>query len=303
MKNKFYTYPLFFLAIAAALLPAMGMAQANITLQAPDKAATASAFAAAATSGAPVKSIIFGWNGKEYEARAEQTPAGWQARIMLPVLPDEKAKSRTLTARADNGASARAQIGIVHVKRPVQKLQVDKKYVSPPPEVKARIERDRAKLRAALANGQPDAMWSAPFARPVQGTVSSQFGVKRVFNGQLRGEHKGLDLRGATGTPIRACADGVVVLADDLYYSGNAVYLDHGGGVFSGYLHMSERKAVPGQHVRRGDVIGYVGATGRVTGPHLHLSLLAQGVPVDPLPLLEARQPSQAREVSANGKK
>ncbi len=118
------------------------------------------------------------------------------------------------------------------------------------------------------------------------GTVSSLFGMKRVFNGQPRGMHRGLDLRGAQGTPIRACADGVVALVDDLYFSGNAVYINHGDGVFSSYLHMSKPLVTPGERVRRGQVVGLVGATGRVTGPHLHLGLMVQGESVDPQPLL-----------------
>ena len=174
-------------------------------------------------------------------------------------------------------------------KRPVQALRVDKKYVDPPAEVRERIRRDREKAGKALDNYSPERLWTAPFARPVSGSVSSKFGLKRVFNDQPRGVHRGLDLRGAEGTPILACADGRVVLADDLYFSGNAVYIDHGQGVFTSYLHMSRILVRPGDVVRRGQVIGKVGSTGRVTGPHLHLSLIVLGQAVDPEPLLEAR--------------
>lgn len=174
-------------------------------------------------------------------------------------------------------------------KRPVQALRVDKKYVDPPAAVQERIRRDREKAGKVLDSYSPERLWTAPFARPVPGGVSSKFGLKRVFNDQPRGVHRGLDLRGAEGTPILACADGRVVLADDLYFSGNAVYIDHGQGVFTSYLHMSRILVRPGDVVRRGQVIGQVGATGRVTGPHLHLSLIVLGQAVDPEPLLEAR--------------
>ena len=174
-------------------------------------------------------------------------------------------------------------------KRPVQALRVDKKYVDPPAAVQERIRKDREKAGKALDNYSPERLWTAPFARPVPGGVSSKFGLKRVFNDQPRGVHRGLDLRGAEGTPILACADGRVVLADDLYFSGNAVYIDHGQGVFTSYLHMSRILVRPGDVVRRGQIIGKVGSTGRVTGPHLHLSLIVLGQAVDPEPLLEAR--------------
>ncbi|MDE5880076.1 MAG: M23 family metallopeptidase, partial [Desulfovibrio sp.] len=110
-----------------------------------------------------------------------------------------------------------------------------------------------------------------------------------------RGMHRGLDLRGAEGSPIRACADGVVALVDNLYFSGNAVYINHGDGVFSSYLHMSKPLVKPGERVERGQVIGLVGATGRVTGPHLHLGLVVQGESVDPQPLLAPREEGHAQ--------
>ena len=119
--------------------------------------------------------------------------------------------------------------------------------------------------------------------------MSSSFAGRRVFNGQPRSPHTGTDLRGPTGTPILAVADGVVVLAEAQYYSGNAVFIDHGQGVVSMYGHLSAFAVKKGDKVRRGQVIGKVGATGRVTGPHLHSSLFVQGVAVDIMPLFENR--------------
>lgn len=165
---------------------------------------------------------------------------------------------------------------------------MNKKYVNPPASQQERIKKDREKVRRALAQYLPERFWTIPFERPVQGGVSSLFGMKRVFNGEPRSVHRGLDLRGAQGTPILACADGEVALADNLYFSGNVVYINHGEGVFSAYLHMSEARVQVGERVRKGQVIGLVGATGRVTGPHLHLSLIVQGQSVDPQPFLAA---------------
>ncbi len=266
-------------------------AEAAIRLTAPESSGTGNAFVAKAVSDEPVDRLVFFWRGKTHSVKTNQTPDGlWTAEILLPVALGEKADKMEVGVGHKNRPEVRKTIKITNVPRPVQKLTVDRKYVDPPANVKERIAADREKVRKALQTRIDGRQWTLPLERPVNGGVSSQFGLKRVFNGQPRGEHKGLDLRGAQGTPIKACADGVVALVDNLYYSGNTVYLNHGDGVFSAYLHMSEPKVKPGQTVKKGDIIGLVGATGRVTGPHLHLSILAQGQSVDPQPLLAKNQ-------------
>lgn len=267
-------------------------ANSAILLSVPDKVARGDAFLARAESDRQTSDFTFYWRGKPYAVSAEKEGEKYIGQILLPVPLEEK--SANLHISVSPGIKKLEEIGstiqIYDKKRPVQKLVVDKKYVNPPAFEKARIEKDREKVKAALASGTGTRNWSLPFARPVQGSVSSQFGMKRVFNGQPRSVHRGLDLRGAQGTPIKACADGRVALVDNLYYSGNTVYLDHGNGVFTAYLHMSEPKVQPGQLVRKGDIVGLVGATGRVTGPHLHLSMIVQGQSVDPSPFLEERK-------------
>lgn len=278
------------------LLCAASLAHAAITLVSPESAGRGSAFVASAISDEPVDNFAFFWRGKIHHAKAEKAANGkWLAEILLPVALAEKNAAIELGVGRKGKPEARRTIAITDVKRPVQKLTVDRKYVDPPESVKARIAADREKVRKALQTRIDGRHWSMPLERPVQGAVSSQFGLKRVFNGQPRGEHKGLDLRGPEGTPIKACDDGVVALVDNLYYSGNTVYINHGEGVFSAYLHMSKPLVKPGERVSRGQVVGLVGSTGRVTGPHLHLSVFAQGQSVDPLPLLEKRQGEGAR--------
>lgn len=261
---------------------------AAIQLNVPASAGKGNAFVATATSDTPTANFRFTWRGATHSAKAVPNDHGqWEAQILLPVPLNEKASKLELRVDADGSKQVRSGINLTDVPRPVQKLTVERKFVDPPASVKERIARDREKVRAALRTTLPERQWTLPMQRPVPGSVSSQFGLKRVFNGQPRGEHRGLDLRGPQGTPIHACADGVVVLVDDLYYSGNTAYINHGEGVFSAYLHMSETNVKPGDKIRRGDIVGKIGATGRVTGPHLHLSMFAQGQPVDPLPLLE----------------
>lgn len=283
------------ISLFLAILGSAVAARASILLQAPEKAGKGNAFVATAASALPVEQFTFQWLGRDILATARQVGGEWQAAVLLPVPLNEKASFLTLGVKTIAGEKSQKRVAIQNIARPVQKLRVDKKYVDPPMDVQARIKSDRAKVRAALSQQLPEKMWQLPLARPVPGSVSSQFGLRRVFNGKPRGEHRGLDLRGAQGTPIRAVADGVVALVDDLYYSGNTVYLNHGEGVFSAYLHMSKTDVQPGQRVARGEVLGEVGATGRVTGPHLHLSVFAQGQSVDPLPLLASERRNQEK--------
>ncbi len=124
--------------------------------------------------------------------------------------------------------------------------------------------------------------------RPVPGEPTSVFGTRRVFNGKPRSPHPGLDLRAQTGTGVRSSGAGRVVLAQELYYSGNTVIVDHGGGLFTLYAHLSEIGVGEGDEVQAGDPVGLSGATGRVTGPHLHWGAKIGNRPFDPTALLDA---------------
>jgi murein DD-endopeptidase MepM/ murein hydrolase activator NlpD len=120
------------------------------------------------------------------------------------------------------------------------------------------------------------------FSVPVHGRLSSRFGLRRFFNGQPRNPHSGVDLAAPAGTPVKAPASARVIDTGEYYYNGKTVFLDHGQGLLSAYFHLSQTKVRPGQQLRRGEVIGTVGATGRATGPHLHWSVYLNGAQVDP---------------------
>jgi murein DD-endopeptidase MepM/ murein hydrolase activator NlpD len=151
----------------------------------------------------------------------------------------------------------------------------------------ARVAREGA-LAAAVGRKSHDAAprWTMPFLRPRASEVSSGFGTGRMFNGQVASRHLGVDFRGALGAPIRAANRGVVVLVDTFFLAGRCVYIDHGGGVTTGYFHMSKQLVSVGDTVARGQTIGLVGATGRVTGPHLHWAARYGALTVNPLGLL-----------------
>jgi len=166
-------------------------------------------------------------------------------------------------------------------------LSVAPRFSSPPPEVQDRIARDRRQFRAVLDSASPEWLLDGPFALPRPFDVTAEFGQERVFNGEMQSRHTGLDLRGPVGAPVHAAGRGRVVLTGDFYFSGNGVFLDHGLGVYTGYFHLSEILVSDGEMVETGDLIGRVGATGRVTGPHLHWSLWVDGTGQDAGSLLE----------------
>ena len=146
-----------------------------------------------------------------------------------------------------------------------------------------RIAEEGAKARAvAVASHDTPRLWSAPFVLPRASRVTSGFGTARTFNGAVQTRHMGVDFAGAVGAPVRAANRGVVALVVDFYLAGRAVYVDHGEGLVSGYFHLSRADVAPGDTVARGHVIGRVGRSGRVTGPHLHWVMRYGAVSVDP---------------------
>jgi len=206
--------------------------------------------------------------------------------IDLDARPGRCPVSLSGTDTAGKPASAQAILAVASRSFPTRRLTVDEKFVSPPKEALARIRRESEKVRGIFESVSDEQWWRGPFARPVPGEVISAFGKRSVYNGQPRSPHAGVDFRGATGTPVRAPNAGRIVLAENLYYSGNTVILDHGLGLYSYFGHLSAMSARVGDRVAAGDVIGKVGATGLVTGPHLHWTVRLAGTRVDPMSLL-----------------
>ncbi len=168
-------------------------------------------------------------------------------------------------------------------------LSVDPQFTTPPDSaLRVRLATERDAVRAILAQSHSTArLWQDDFLRPRTTRVTSGFGQRREFNGELRSRHYGTDFDGDVGAPVVAPGRGVVTLVGDFYYAGALVYLDHGAGLLTGYLHLSEISVAVGDTVVRGQTIGRVGASGRVTGPHLHWIARYGSVMVDPLSLLE----------------
>jgi murein DD-endopeptidase MepM/ murein hydrolase activator NlpD len=181
----------------------------------------------------------------------------------------------------------RASVAPSRAEYPVEKLRVAPTFGrAPDSALAARIRRESERANAvAVASHETPRLWTAPFRHPRESRITSGFGRGREFNGAITSRHLGTDFAGATGAPVRAANRGVVRLVGRFYYGGNVIYVDHGEGLTSAYLHLSRQLVAEGDTVERGQVIGRVGATGRVTGPHLHLIIRYGRVTVDPLSL------------------
>lgn len=198
----------------------------------------------------------------------------------------------------DAGAIARAthRLAVTPRKFRTRTLTVDPAFVNPPASALPRIERETAELNQLWANSAPARLWDGPFSRPVPDAANSAFGTRTILNGQPRSPHSGADFNSGTGTPVKAPNGGRIVVAGDRYFTGNTVMIDHGLTLFSLFAHLSEIDVHVGDMVKTDDVVGKVGATGRVTGPHLHWSVRLNGARVDPLSLLSALGAGSSRE-------
>lgn len=174
---------------------------------------------------------------------------------------------------------------------PATTLKVAPEFVEPPKETLARIEQDQVTKKKVFAAVSEEPRWVGRFQPPANAEVSGVFGSARVFNGQKKSQHTGLDFRVTTGTPIAATNSGTVILARPLYFEGNCVMIDHGQGLITMYLHLSEFKVKEGETVEKGQTIGLSGGTGRATAPHLHFAVRWHGEYLDPRTLLELRPP------------
>lgn len=169
---------------------------------------------------------------------------------------------------------------------PTETLSVDPALVTPPPEALERIATEKAQAEAIYAHFTPIRYWDKPFIKPLDSNITSEYGSARTYNGSLKSYHGGVDFRARTPIPILAANNGIVVLAQERYYSGGTIIIDHGEGLYSCYFHLSRFDIKVGDRVERGESIGLSGATGRITGPHLHFGMMVYGTQSDPLDLM-----------------
>jgi hypothetical protein len=205
----------------------------------------------------------------------------WQAVIGLPL--DTKAGRHHITVGSPDRPGKKIAFAVYGKQYPEQHITIkNKRMVNPNKYDMKRINRERTSIRKALKHWQEKVDIQLQFIKPVQGIYSSAFGLRRFFNKQARKPHSGLDIAAGKGTAILAPSAGTVIESGNYFFNGNTVFIDHGQGLISMYCHMDSTQVKNGQQLAQGDVIGTVGMTGRVTGPHLHWSISLNNTMVDP---------------------
>jgi hypothetical protein len=216
--------------------------------------------------------------------------------IDLDVRPGHIGWRVTRPSVAKNGGALATGAVTVRARSfPTQPLTLPKGMVDLDAPTLARVETEREELKAALAAGAAERLWRGPFRIPVEGgQPTGGFGLRRILNGKPRSPHTGYDWAAPAGTPVLAANTGRAALVAEYFFAGRNVVLDHGLGLFTLYFHLTEARVAPGESVSAGQVIGTVGATGRVTGPHLHFAVLLNGARVDPEALLRLAPPEES---------
>ena len=213
------------------------------------------------------------------------------AGVSVETPPGVYTLELTGTAASGKKISFEKRIVVHHEAYPSIAVTVAKKFTEPNTQQVKEIDQGKSIKQEAFAKVTADRQWSGDFHAPAEARISDVFGTQRKFNGTVLSTHQGLDFAVPTGTPVSALNAGTVILAQPLYFEGNCVVIDHGQGLLTLYLHLSEFKVKEGDRVERGQLIGLSGGTGRATGPHLHLAVRWQGVYLDPATLLKLTLP------------
>jgi murein DD-endopeptidase MepM/ murein hydrolase activator NlpD len=226
-----------------------------------------------------------------YEGRPVLIVKHPKPTAIVGVPLDATIGKHTLVVESAEHVQTEIPFKVVDKKYPTQRLTLNKKMVNPPPEELARIEQETLMQNELYDRFSAVGAFPFPMQIPAAGRVSSNFGLRRILNGQPRNPHAGLDVAAPTGAPVVSPAAGTIAFAGPLYYNGNAIFVDHGGGLISMVCHLSKIEVQQGDVVGKGQKIGLVGATGRATGPHLHWSVSLNGARVDPSAVLALYRP------------
>jgi murein DD-endopeptidase MepM/ murein hydrolase activator NlpD len=290
--------------LAVASVSALGItAQAmecgngvELRLSAPE-AAQGTLVLAEVRSATALSDVAGKWNGKDvpFWSGQEKAPGNASDGVRFALLGIDLEKpagnydlSVAAKTQAGEHVNCDATIAVSEGHFATESLTVKQQFVQPNPEQQARAEAETKRLREIYDRVTAERLWNGPFRVPLDGDFKgSNFGKRRVLNGHPGTPHGGMDFPAPTGTPVHAAQSGRVVLAEELYFSGNTVIVDHGLGIYTFYCHFSKIDAKVGEDVVAGTVLGEVGATGRVTGPHLHWGLEVQRARVNPLDLLK----------------
>jgi murein DD-endopeptidase MepM/ murein hydrolase activator NlpD len=241
-----------------------------------------------------IKSLELRWQGKTVPFILTQDNWVTVVGVDLDTKPGDHPSDMLVTMNDGRRETRAATIQVRSTRFPTTELKVEERFVQLNPRDQTRSAREAQEISKIFATVTPEILWDKPFTIPIPGGRGSNFGHRRVFNGQPRAPHNGADLRAQTGTPIQSTNRGRVVMAKDLFFTGNTVIVDHGLGIYSLYAHLSRLDVKEGAIVENGQQVGLAGATGRVTGPHLHWGIRVQGARVDPFSLVNLESSSFA---------
>lgn len=268
---------------------------------------TAQAEPARLVNGAPVlfqvkpptrlESLSGSWLGHQIEFSFDSSSKTWfaLAGVSIETAPGTYALELSGEPAGTKAKSSEVtysrKFAVARANYPKIELTVNKQFTEPNPDQVKQIEEDQKTKKDYLNRVTPVREWSGNFNPPSNAAISDVFGTARVFNGKTQSSHLGLDFRVPSGTPVDAMNDGTVLLARPLYFEGNCVVIDHGQGLLTIYMHLSQFAVEEGDRVKRGQQVGLSGGTGRATGPHLHVAVRWQGTYLDPARLLKLRLP------------
>ncbi len=267
----------------------------GLTVSAPDQVLLGDPFPVTVSGDENLNSVRLVWGGRclPMERRICHGKRSFFTTLVCPAL-DERVGKHVIIFEVLRGEKAYRLPWQVLVKGrnfARTNLTVVPEKAVPPRRMLERIARERRQAERVLAEETFPCRWELPLVRPVEGVVTSPYGTERIFNGTTRSRHSGVDFRAAKGTPVHVVAGGRVALTGDRYFSGKSVFVDHGGGWISLYGHLDRIRVSDGEVLHAGDVVGLSGATGRVTGPHLHFGLAIHGQMADVMSLFgESRQ-------------
>ena len=236
-----------------------------------------------------LKSIYGEFQGKRFPMALSEQNGTYEGLLGID-LSTRPATYEIKVVATDEGSrvySSTLSLKVERVNFGVQKLSLPSSMVDLDAKTLERVNREERQLEALFQGFRDERLWRGTFILPVEGELSTTFGLNRIINGQRRGPHTGIDLRAEEGAPVLACNSAVVVLFDELFFSGKSLILDHGWGLYSMYFHLSEALVKEGDRVTTGALLGRVGSTGRSTGSHLHWGIRMNGARIDPLSLLQ----------------
>ena len=238
----------------------------------------------------PISAVKVEFEKREYPVYGHRVNPSMFRYSLIAIPYHHKPGTAELTLNWTNAAGDHLHsipFKIVAGKYRTDVLTVDPGRVNPSKKNVKRAKNEARKVRQIYADGSIAGLWGGDFEFPMNSTITSSFGNRRLFNGELKSYHNGVDFRAAVGTPVYASNSGVVKLAEDLFYSGNVVIIDHGNSIFTIYAHLSKIEVKTGQQVDKSQKLGLTGASGRVSGPHLHWGVKVNGTAVNPIRFVE----------------